>query len=1286
MSLPIRQGKLWRGPEKTSKKFGRHLATIKYNLLLAPLFVAHIYKHKDAEDYQEDIVSATGLKLRLNSFVLDVHQRREYFDTISKGKSKQTRTSGMRINKAELDFVSADMRAVSASIGGTTADDLLRASDEALASYQEPMFNVDMSKFTIPDHDFSWIDMDDFVELDWILPADPNPETRILPLAFTPRFTYFRQTDHGDSIHGDQTRTSPFGDEPTHFCVMSHESDPRKVQMDLVKARLESIRMQIDSHSRLTDEHELRAVRDGQEDHTLKEKYEEMKSQYQELLSKHTLLKRGLRRLEETFFVHKTSASHPSNPPGSDTGFESGLIDESLKAHVDMDGLFPSLYDDFASDFDNRFIVHNAQIKWNNSLRNIILRYAHQVSQRRGFVYYMSRRAVKFILDIVDEQGKAKRQTEPHQLHDQRNISISHVGSPTEEIDEDLVIEARIQQLLNDAKRFVDADDPTTAGPRRERRPSTASVAENIAEDFLALNSYHVRLIAPQIQLQSEKNTKSVVMVSAKGMQFKVISIMDKARMSDEVSGLVQRRYALDMDGAQFFVTTQKVLYKFLHLYSGNKYGNAPGSAWPPWVSLEVMFDFHLNPFGFQRIIQRTSAGLRYEKYNTLRLKYNEEVASADGSRSQGSARSESGLDQLWVNFPRIRASCDSSQYYTMYIIVLDLLLYSEPLEKVRSERLEKIMLASDFSDLRGAPEMATSLQERIRGLEDLKHHFQINAKYLDRQGWQDRIELEKDLTSCEDELFFIMKAITTSQRKIDDRKASQSSGVLRWYLTASEVVWHLMREKNEPLLEFQLGNAAYERIDNTDGSNHNAMEIEQIRGLNLLSSAIYPEIISPYHDPSHKDDQRDRAQKMLQVHWYMLEAIAGIPVLEHFQVSVHPLKVQLERDLGKKLFEYIFPGVGANAFDSGNFSPFVVKHVQPLGDGGNPEAEEAGNALSPSQGNDGISQEELDSSKMGSIGRRLKPTLALHHNERPGSTHASHNTKPEGLGISSDHGLRLFKHSGGANGPRAIMSSALGSPAMRNASTDSLNTKMKPPNTSSSNLQNLAHNDERKKFALHRSSSKDRREKEKKDKTADDLSQMISRASNYMTLSHVKLDSFVVCLSYKGKGDRNLEDLRDFVFRMPVLEYRNKTWSNLDLALRLKKDVIKALISHTGAIIGNKFAHHRPSKQQISSLRELASTTAMMPNSDILTNTPSTSEADSVYSHTPNGERSASPRRSLASGLGESTLVRTGSFASSIHSSSASSLQMSGSLLAANDGMSSIRPSVSSKCSACKV
>jgi hypothetical protein len=1239
MSLPVRQGSLWPGQGKTSKKFGLHLATIKYSLLLSPLFLAHIYKHKDAEDYAEDIVSATGLKVRLDSFMLDMHQRREHFETKAKGKTK---ASGMRINQAQLDFISADVRAVSASIGGTTPEALQKATDEILSSYQQPAPPVDMSRFTIPDHDFTWIDMDDFVELDWMLPSESNPETHILPLAFAPRFTYFRHTDHNHEKSSPST-SSEFGNEDTHFCVMTQDNDPRRVQLELLKERLEDVDKHLESHRAAVLEQELKIVKDGSQDNTLKQEFNLLASQGEMMQHKRDFIQAGIVRLLKQL----TNQNSPSITEDGNSSHASS-DDGHLYMNPEMDGLYSSPNDELTSDFDNRFTVHNTQLKWNNSLRNIILRYTHQVSQRRGFIYYMSRRAVRFILDIVEEQSKAKqRQGEANNKRSsptRNGYSLPSVGK-----DSDLSVEDRISQLLNDAKRFVDADDPEAAeGPRR---PTTAGRDDKISDEFTAKNSYHVRLVAPQIQLQSEKNPKSVLLITAKGMQLKIVSIMDKEREGDDVSGLVQRRSSLDMDGAQFFVTNQKKLTQHIHLYSGNRYGNAPGSSWPPWVSLEVMFDFKLNPFGFSRVIQKTSASLRYDKYNTLRLKYNEEIASEEPGEVHSTDQSDSRLDHLWLEFPKVHAMCDSAQYYAIYIIVLDLLMYSEPLEKIRSERLEKIMLASDFSDLRGAPEIAESLQDRIRQLEEIKNHFQINAKYLDRQGWADRIALEQDLANCEDELFFIMKAITTSQRKHDDRNASHANGLLRWYLSASEIVWHLMRDKMEPLLEFQLRNAAYERTDNTDGSNHNTMSVEHIHGLNLLPNALYPELIAPYHDHTRKG-LTGRDDKMLRIQWYMLEAIAGIPVLDDFEVTLFPLKIQLERELGKKLFEYIFPGMGAEDGAETSASPLMVKNMLPVETVGEEESEdESGlNNGSQRQSSVDVSREDVsNTTRAGGLEHRLKPTLALG---------ASSGSKAKGLGIhaeakDSHSHFRLFQPLN-RSGSSASRPASARLPTKRASADDLKMPKRTGTSSSFTNLSSLNGNsDKPKKHLSVRSSSKDRHEK---DKASDDLTQMLSRASNYMTLAHVKISSVVLCLSYKGKGERNIEDVHDFVFRMPVLEYRNKTWSNLDLALRLKKDVIRALISHTGAIIGNKFSHHRPNKTQLSRLRDLANASSVLPNSESLSNA---SDSTSTFDVRSPDDLAGSPsQQSFAIAVtAPSPISRTSSYASSYRSSATASL-----------------------------
>lgn len=1236
MSLPVRQGKLFPGLEKASKKFGRHLATIKYNLLLSPLFIAHMYKHKDVEDYAEQLLSATGLKLRLDKFMLDLHQRREEFIVEGKDRGKQIKRTGMRIHEVQLDFVSADVRAVSASIAGTSAEALKTATDEDLASYQEPAPS-DLSRFTISDNDFTWIDMDDFVELDWILPAETNPATKIMPLAYAPRFTYFRQTDHFGIIPSRESGSSPFGHEPTHFCVMSQDNDPRRVQCGLIRERISTIDEQLETHKRTMGEQELRVVRDGNRDGSLKDRFQLLSNQGAVLESKKGYLKNLLARLTARLDENETPVTSDDNAAANVLASGEPSNYQSEQGEIDMEAAPIS---GLINDFNNRFIIHHLQLKWNNSLRNVILRYVHQVSQRRGFVYYMSRKAVKFILDIVEEQKKSKQgEPEPSDADSSDSEQRPKVSIDVEE-NRDSNIDDLVRQLVHDAKKFVNANDPAEAEATPKANPS--EVNQDISQEYTPVNSYHVRLIAPQIQLQSEQHAKSVLLVTAMGMQLTVVQIMDNNRMADDVSGLVQRRFAVDMDSVQFFVTNQKNLTQFLHLYSGNRYGSPKGSAWPPWVPFEFNFDFELNPFGWARVVQKTSASLRYDKYNTLRLKFNDEIDSGKGQRPMP-ANEENRIDHLWVDFPQVRAVCDSAQYYTMYVIVIDLLLYNEPLEKVRSERLEKIMLASDFSDLRGAPEMVTSLQGRIRQLEEIKMYFQIHAKYLDRQGWQDRLLIEQDLASYEDELFFMMKALTTSQRKSDDRvQPSQTTGVLRWYLSASEIVWHLMKEKEEPLIEIQLKNAAYERTDNSDGSNLNNMEIEKIHGLNLLPDAVYPEMIAPYLD--HGKQFADG--KMLRVQWRMLEAIAGIPVLDQFEVSLFPLKVQLEREVGKQLFEYIFPGAGSNS-ENGSFSPFMVRRL-PHQEEGDEDSDETQPSLSTYEG--GSTDGSHSYTRPGSFETRLRPTTAFLESHKPKSS--------SGITNGEAHHFRMFHHS---NHSTPSSSPLLNQGPSKKLSRESLRSfNRSSHDTSSTSLSAMNGGSEKpKRFTLNRTVSRDRVvEKDKEKKPSDDLTQMLSRASNYMTLASVTIPSVVLCLSYKGRGERNIEDVHNFVFRMPALEYRNKTWSNLDLALRLKKDVIKALISHTGAIIGNKFSHHRPPKHQQSRLRELANPSIMLASSNnTTTNSLNLASGPNTSSKllTPNwtADRSESPLGSSIPTRESHQLVRANSFGSSVRSSS---------------------------------
>ncbi|KAH6603510.1 hypothetical protein Trco_008285 [Trichoderma cornu-damae] len=1225
MSLPIRQGNLFPGREKNSKKFGRHLATVKYNLLFAPLFLSHIYKHKDAEDYSENAVSATGLKVRFDSFMLDLHQRREEFDTIAKTKNSPSRITGIKIHAGHLDLACADLRAVSASLTGTTTEAIKKGSISNLTLDQDE--KPDLSRFAIPDGDYSWIDMDDFVELDWILPTETHPETKILPLAYVPRLTYFRQTDIGGTIAGDPTRTSPFGNEPTHFCFMSEENDPKSVQAQLIQERLGQLDEQIRSHVRHVGEAELKVIRTDSKDQELLEDFDTLRQHSNVLRDKRAFLETMLERMKAGTSIN----GHVYT--GAPSVHRSEISVDASSEHMDMPSI-PSNAE-FESEFENRFVIHNMQLKWNNLLRNIVLRYIHQNSQRRGFIYYLSRPAVKFILDMVDEQTKAR--TGNSGISEPASATPSTPDTPSHEKDAARDLEDRIKSILGDGRKFSSTGFALNASGVLEG--SIEDLESGISDEYNPQSSYHVRLIAPQIQLQSEKNKKHVVLVTSKGMELKVVEVMDKSRIADNVSGLVQRRFLVNMDSTQFFVTHQKwFVTNLVSMYAGSKYGTPTGSSWPPWVPMEVMFDFRTDPFGFKRVVQKTSAMLRYDKYNTLRLKYNDEV---NGECTDEATRelTENRVDNLWVEFPQARALCNSSQYYAMYVIVLDLLMYSEPLEKTRNERLEKIILGSDFSDLSGIPEMVMKLQDRIRQMEEIKSHFQIYSRILDKRGWEDRLALERDLAASEDELFFMMKAIMTSQRRLE--KNTHSNALLKWSISARDIVWHLMQDSNDPLVELQLKDLEYDRTDNADGSHVNLVRVGKLLGLNLLPDATYPEIIAPYHDGERPGTRHGDDTDMIRVYWYMLEAIAGIPVMDQFEIELYPMKIQLERDVGKRLFEYIFPGMDGDQTEeeakASNPSIVVRRDSNSLEEEGSESPKSTGSR----NGASGL--DASFSTRPGSLELRLKPTLS--------SSVAEERSSKKTLGVNANeggHSFRLF---------RSGTSRTLG----KKSSMESMRPSTATPRPGAVGRSSTGFSSKDGRDSDSKKSSRfglrSRNNTEDK-QVSDDLTKMISRANNYITFAHIKIPSVVLCLSYKGKDQRNFEDVHNFVFRLPVIEWQNKTWSNLDLALALKKAVVRALISHTGAIIGNKFSKHKPNAEQRNRLRELASSSALIsPMSSSLSQNyaPSIHDSDdsaSMYGTSPIDYSRSPPRSTRSSIRSGIPAPRSASRSSSIASS----------------------------------
>jgi RNA pol II promoter Fmp27 protein domain len=224
MSIPLRSGALFPSNERPPKKFNRHLATLKYQLDLSPLFLAHTYRHKDSTDYTNSTSTVSGIKARLERLSFDVHQRKEEKVIILKELQTKRRAMHMAINKARIDFESADVRAVTATFQECSPSELhllsrnrkMREDDEQWGHKTIELVN---------DNDMDWIDRDDFVEVDVLL-SKTEPSGRISPLAYGSRFTYYRSTDEVAETSMDKSGARDsisfqFGSEDSHHCLIN---------------------------------------------------------------------------------------------------------------------------------------------------------------------------------------------------------------------------------------------------------------------------------------------------------------------------------------------------------------------------------------------------------------------------------------------------------------------------------------------------------------------------------------------------------------------------------------------------------------------------------------------------------------------------------------------------------------------------------------------------------------------------------------------------------------------------------------------------------------------------------------------------------------------------------------------------------------------------------------------------------------------------------------------------------------------------------------------------------
>ncbi|XP_076453404.1 protein hobbit-like isoform X2 [Babylonia areolata] len=109
------------------------------------------------------------------------------------------------------------------------------------------------------------------------------------------------------------------------------------------------------------------------------------------------------------------------------------------------------------------------------------------------------------------------------------------------------------------------------------------------------------------------------------------------------------------------------------------------------------------------------------------------------------------------------------------------------------------------------------------------------------------------------------------------------------------------------------------------------------------------------------------------------------------------------------------------------------------------------------------------------------------------------------------------------------------------------------------------------KKRAEKKSSRKER-EKEKEPpsslkksqsfSSADDIHKMRERAAKNNTFLYIKIPEVQARVSYKGEKEKNIEDVHDFSFVLPTVEYHNRIWTWFDFFIVMKNVAKRVVLS----------------------------------------------------------------------------------------------------------------------------
>lgn len=253
---------------------------------------------------------------------------------------------------------------------------------------------------------------------------------------------------------------------------------------------------------------------------------------------------------------------------------------------------------------------------------------------------------------------------------------------------------------------------------------------------------------------------------------------------------------------------------------------------------------------------------------------------------------------------PRFTVSANDHHFQAISNIVTNLLLFSDAAHKTRAEKLENLLFSYDFTNLDSAADVVANMQQRLRQALETKHDAEPKLHGLGNPGRLELLKIDAHILLLVEELNLIFDAIKLAQDKANNESDQKSSLLL--HASSEEVSWRMLDQHDQLLAKLAVRDTDFYWLSRHDSSTVNNLAVGDLQAFDGAADAEWTEILSKYDEPATHPLVKRRL--FLLAHWSVLPPVGGITIYQEFDLSFHPMRLQIDIRVGRKIMEYLWP------------------------------------------------------------------------------------------------------------------------------------------------------------------------------------------------------------------------------------------------------------------------------------------------------------------------------------------------------------------------------------------